>query len=247
VKAKLAALDLKIQLAAIVVALGLVGFLGHMFVVSPQGASAAKIQQQIDDVQTQVYGSRALLKSGQHPPTIQVADLFRLSRAMPDREDMPGIMLTLSQVAQASGIKFDLIEPVYGEAPAVTTGSYEVRRVHLNFHGDFYGLSDFLYRVRSLVAVHDGKLLADGRLFDVDTLTFSADPGHFPKIFAELYVQAYVYTAKAPAAGSPGAAPSTTPDTTSTTPTSTTPTDTGTPPATPPESSPPGATAVGAS
>jgi Tfp pilus assembly protein PilO len=241
VKAKLAALDLKIQLAGVVVVVGLLGFVGHMLLVSPQSASVAKIQTQIDDEQTQIYRRRALLKSGQHPPTIQTADLFRLARAMPDREDMPGIILTLSQVAQSAGIKFDLIEPVLD--PVASAGSYSTHRIHLKFNGDFYGLSDFLFRLRSLVAVRDGKLLADGRLFNVDTLTFKMQDNTFPKISAELFVQAYVYSGATGAAAAPTTAPLTTPSTG--TDSSTTPS--GPPPTTPPTSSPTGATALGAS
>src|SRR5947199_10541792 len=81
---------------------------------------------------------------------------------MPDREDMPGIILTLSETARDSGIKFDLIEPVVGNSPP--SGSFATERIHLLFNGDFYGLSDFLYRIRSLVAVRNGELQAARRL-----------------------------------------------------------------------------------
>jgi hypothetical protein len=207
-----------------------------MFVVSPQGATAAKLQKQADDVQLQIYRKQAQLKAGLHPPTIQTADLFRLSRAMPDRLDMPGIILTLSDTARAAGIRFDLIEPVAG-GPTVT-GSYQTDRIHLLFNGDFYGLSDFLYRLRSLVAVRNGELQATGRLFNVDTVTFAVVPNAFPRINAELFVNAYIYgSTAAPATGTPPAAAGTTTTPTTTTTTTTT-TDTAAPPA--------GATAAGA-
>ena len=116
----------------------------------------------------------------------------------------------------------------------VATGSYQTSRIHLLFSGDFYGLSDFLYRLRSLVAVRNGELLASGRLFNVDTVTFNVAADKFPQITAELFVNAYIYGSGA--AATP-AAPTTT--TTSTTPTDTTSTTTSTPP-------PDGATAAGA-
>jgi Tfp pilus assembly protein PilO len=233
VKKKIAALDKRIHYGAVVIAVLAVGVLGHMFVVSPQSATAAKLQKQADDVQLQIYRKRAELKAGLHPPTIQTADLFRLSRAMPNSLDMPGIILTLSDTARSAGIKFNLIEPVAG-GPTVT-GSYQTDRIHLLFNGDFYGLSDFLYRLRSLVAVRNGELQATGRLFNVDTVTFSVVPNSFPRINAELFVNAYVYASTAPATTTPPAAGTTTTPTTTTT---TTTTDTATPPA--------GATAAGA-
>jgi Tfp pilus assembly protein PilO len=232
-KKKLAALDIRIQFGAIAFLLLVFAYGAHTLVVAPQGAKAANLQKQADAVQIQIYQRRAEIKKGLHPPTIETADLFRLARAMPDRTDMPGIILTLSDLARSAGIKFDLIEPVSGGTPS---GSYETDRIHLLFNGDFYGLSDFLYRLRSLVTVHDGKLEASGRLFNADTVTFNVLADAFPRISAELFVNAYVYGAAPPP---PPVAPTTT-DGTTTSPTTTTPaasTDTA-PPA--------GATAAGA-
>jgi len=209
VKKRLKALPLKVQLAGVGFGLVLLLVAGYMFVVSPQHAQAAKLQTQVDAQQSAIYHRRAQLRAGMHPPTIQTADLFRLARAMPDREDMPGIILTLSQVARAAGIKFDLIEPVLAATPPVA-GSYQEHRIHLLFNGDFYGLSDFLYRIRSLVAVHDGKLDATGRLFNVDTVTFNVTGNTFPQISAELFVDAYVY-AQAPPTAAATPPPATTP------------------------------------
>jgi Tfp pilus assembly protein PilO len=231
-KKKLAALDIRIQFGAIAFLLLVFAYGAHTLVVAPQGAKAANLQKQADAVQIEIYKRRAEIKKGLHPPTIETADLFRLARAMPDRTDMPGIILTLSDLARSAGIKFDLIEPVSGGTPS---GSYETDRIHLVFNGDFYGLSDFLYRLRSLVTVHDGKLEAGGRLFNADTVTFNVLADAFPKISAELFVNAYVYGAAPP----PPPVPTTT-DGTTTSPTTTTPaatTDTA-PPA--------GATAAGA-
>jgi Tfp pilus assembly protein PilO len=225
VKKKLAALDLKIQIGLVVVGLLIFGYAGNTIAVAPQNAQAASLQKQVTSQQDLIYKRKASLRAGLHTPTIKVADLFRLARAMPDREDMPGMILTLSQVARESGIKFDLIEPVLGGTPAVA-GNYTQERIHLLFNGDFYGLSDFLYRLRSLVAVHHGKLQADGRLFNVDTVTFQVAAQKFPQISAELYVDAYIYGgsttgATTTATGGTSTTPTST-DSTSTTPTTTT-------------------------
>jgi hypothetical protein len=100
------------------------------------------------------------------------------------------------------------------------------------FEGNFYELSDFLYRLRTLVSVHRGRLQATGRLFTVRTLSFVEGEKGFPQIKATLGVDAYVY----------GAGTTTPPATT--------------PPATPPPANPPpaqgeqppaGASASGAS
>jgi hypothetical protein len=199
VKRRLAKLDPRLQYGLVGLLVVIVAVAGYLLVVSPEGAQATKVQSQIDATNAQIAVRRVQLRSSAHPPTIQVADLFRLARAMPDREDMPGIILTLSDVARAAGIRFNLIEPVVGGAPLPANG-YSTERIHLLFDGDFYGLSDFLYRLRSLVAVRDGKLIADGRLFNVVTVKFTVGQNDFPRIQADLNVDAYVYGAAAPAA-----------------------------------------------
>jgi hypothetical protein len=108
-----------------------------------------------------------------------------------------------------------MIQP---EAGAVSTGSYSAYRINLSFTGDFYGLSDFLYRLRSLVVVHHGQLEATGRLFNVEQISFSAAGKSFPQISATLAVDAYVYGA---APTPPPAPPTTSTDSTSTDTTST--------------------------
>ena len=135
-KKKLAGLDMRLQIGGVIVGLLLLGFLAHHFVVAPQGAKAAKIQTQIDATQAQIYQRKADLKAAGKPPTIAVADLFKLSRAMPDRSDMPGIILTLSQVAREAGISFQLIEPVVGAPTDTTASGYQTQRIHLLFNGD---------------------------------------------------------------------------------------------------------------
>jgi hypothetical protein len=218
VKRRLAKLDPRLQYGLVGLLVVLVGVAGYMLVVSPQGAKATQVQKQIDSTNAQIAVRRAQLRASAHPPTIQVADLFRLARAMPDREDMPGIILTLSDVAHAAGIRFNLIEPVLGGAP-LPSGGYSTERIHLVFDGDFYGLSDFLYRLRSLVAVRDGTLIADGRLFNVVAVNFTVGQNDFPRIQADLTVDAYIYGSAAPAA--PTTPPTTTTDSTSTDSTST--------------------------
>jgi hypothetical protein len=138
---------------------------------------------------------------------------------MPDRTDMPDLLLELSQLARDTGIRFDSITP----QPVSVVGSYQVLPVSVTFAGNFYNLADFLYRVRSLVSVRGGRLDATGRLFSVDTLTFSEGPLKFPQIQATLVIDAFVYGTGTPVPTVPATPPT---DTTSTTTTSTTTTST---------------------
>ena len=132
---------------------------------------------------------------------------------MPDEDDMPGIILELNSVASASGIEFLSIAP---QAAAVQA-SYTALAINLSFEGNYYDLTDFLFRLRNLVSVRDGELEADGRLYALETLSMTEVPTGFPEIAASLTITAYYYsTMPAPAAPVAPAAPGST-DTAATT------------------------------
>ncbi len=145
----------------------------------------------------------------------------------------------LTQLSRDTGITFTSIQP---QSP-MALGGYTVLPISLTFDGNFYDLADLLYRLRSLVTVHAGRLDATGRLFSVDTLTFGEAPKGFPQITATLVVDAFVYgTNGLPVASSTTTTGSTTTGSTTTSTTTTTPTTT-TPPSAAPTAS---ASAAGA-
>ena len=215
-KLNLKNIDRRVQFGAAFLAVLLFVVGGYMLLVSPQHAQAAKLRTETQSQQSQTAEREAQYKASLHPAAIETADLFQLQRAMPDGVDMPGIILSLSQLASAAGITLDQIEPA-GPSTVGTSATSQGERIELTMHGDFYSLSDFLYRLRSMVTVRDGSLAAAGRLFDVDSVSFSVVT--FPQISATVYVNAYVYgAATTPAAP---VAPTST-DSTTTTPTDTT-------------------------
>jgi Tfp pilus assembly protein PilO len=213
-----------------VIALVVVGVLvylaaGYFLVISPQRSKGADLKEQIAQTESQIQQYRTLSAQAKAAAPIRVADLFRLEKAMPNEVDMAGIVLELSRIARDTGITFESITP---QGPAAQQG-YHALPVTLVFDGNYFELSDFLYRLRSLVRVRTGRLAASGRLFVVDSISFSESAKSFPRIQASVVVNAYVY-GDAPLPGTPGAATpqpaATTPGQTTPAPGSTTPTET---------------------
>jgi Pilus assembly protein, PilO len=208
---------------------------GWFLLVSPQRARSASLDEEISSVEAQITQARlASVKAGDMEP-IQVADLFRLTKAMPNDLDMSGVLLELNRIAAETGISFESIAP----AATTTIGTFRVQPTELVFVGNFYTLSDFLYRLRTLVNVQRGKLNATGRLFSVERLTFTEGEDGFPSIKAALTVSAYLYGAgptsgAAPAPATPPAAATTTTATDTTATTATTGTETAPSPDAPP-------------
>jgi hypothetical protein len=201
------------QIAIAVFAVLLVAIVGYLGLVHPKGAQASKLTKEIETANAQLLQAQTAARAAKLQQPVRVASLFRLVKAMPDHQDMSGILLQLSQVAQDTGITFESIKP---GNPVPLTG-YTVVPFTLNFAGNFYDLSDFLLRLRTLVAVRHGQLDATGRLFAVDTLSFGPGKLGFPTIEATLTVDAFVYGTGTVAPATPAAPAAPTGTTTTTT------------------------------
>lgn len=199
----------------VIIVLIVVGFLvvaagGYFVVLGPQRSKAADLDKQIADTNSSIDAARALTLQAKAGAKIRVADLYRLTKAMPDQVDMAGIILELNQVAQDSGITFENISP---STTATPISGYLAIPITVEFQGNFYDLSDFLYRLRNLVDVRHGTLDATGRLFAIDEVDFAEapPPPGFPQIRAHLVIDAFVYgtgtapTVPAPSTGATGA------------------------------------------
>jgi len=182
----------KIALAAVGGAL-LVLVVGYVALIAPRKHQANQLAAQIDDVRGQIAVARAEARRRTTLRAVKVADIFTLGRAMPTTADMPDVLLQLSQVATATGITFESITPGVPQP----LGLYIQLPIQLTFSGRFYDLADLLYRLRNLVVVNSQTepptLRATGRLFTIDSVTFSQGEKKFPQIQAQLTVSAYLY------------------------------------------------------
>lgn len=236
-------------IAALVVGLALYGALGYFLLIGPKRAEATELDAEIAEVEGQLTTMRALAAAAgnakQEP--IKVADLFHLTKAMPNDEDISGVLLEVNKIAREAGITFSSIRP----GVPVAQGAYRVLPIDVFFDGNFYALTDFLYRLRNLVTIEGGELTASGRLFAVDSVDFDVLETEKDHIIAKLVIDAYMYgtgpSADPSAAPPAGEAP---PSTDGTTPPSTDAPSTTEPPTTTEPTPVPaeaGATAAGAS
>jgi Tfp pilus assembly protein PilO len=176
-------------MAIVIGALLVVTLLGYFVLISPQRSKSADLAQEGQAIEAQIQALRIANAQVRNVEPIRVADLFRVSKAMPNTDDMPSVLLELNRIARETGIRFESITP----QDAADAGGYQRRPIDLVFDGNFYELSDFLYRLRSLVRVRGGQLEATGRLFTVNSLSFAESEHDFPRIKATLNISAYVY------------------------------------------------------
>ena len=205
----------------IVAGLLLFAALGYFTLVGPKRSKAAELEKEIATAQATLaqYRVAALEESGREK--LQVADLFRLAKAMPDVEDMPGILFELSKIARDSGITFESVR----RSPLASLSGYQAVPVEIVFRGNFFEVSDFMFRLRKLVGMDSGRLTATGRLFAIDTISLTVNGSGFDSIEAKLVLDAFYYGGPAAAVAAPApvaATPTTTTPTERTTTTTTT-------------------------
>ena len=202
-------------------ALLIVAAVGFFLLVKPKMDESSSLDERIVEFQGKVDVALAAQRQATPGESIKVADLFRLTKAMPESTDMAGVILELNSVAESSGVEFVSISPA---APVAAPAGYQSVPIKLTFEGNYYDLTDFLFRLRNLVIVQDGELETAGRLFTLDGLDMVEGTLGFPQVQAGLTVSAYTFAPGAVPA--PGAAPApaapTTPAATTTAPTTTT-------------------------
>jgi Pilus assembly protein, PilO len=217
--------NVNIRKHALVIVVGVCGLfvlaLGWIVLLGPKQKEIGDLHKQTVAVQQQIaddLSRAAAARSATSAPEIKTADIYKLETAMPSIVDMPDLLLELNQTAQAAGVTLTTINP----DPLTDSGNgYALEDITMSVDGNFYTLTDLLYRLRNFVYVRGGALEANGRAFNVNKVTLT--PNGTNQVQAQIDLDTYVYgtAAVAPSTSTPGVAPTTT-DTTSTTTTATT-------------------------
>ena len=172
--------------------------LGWFMLVSPQRATARSNATAVQAAEVQIEQARApVVQPGAvtqpKQPEIRTAYLYKLSKAMPTTTDMPNLLLELTQVVRSAGVQLLQISPTPTDP---LTGATSIT---LSVSGDFYSVTDLLYRLRSLVAVHNGVLDVSGRLFSITSVSLTPS-GTGRTLNGSVVLSAYTFGAAAAAA-----------------------------------------------
>ena len=172
---------------------------GWFVFLSPQSSKAAALDSQIGDANVKLARrSHSCRARAAHQ---SVADLRRLSRAIPDDVEMSEILRQLAWASRASGVRVESITP---SAAVPSTGAQAVP-IALSVKGRYFRLAKFMHLLRLEAGVKDGKAHAAGRLYGFDNIALSTDDKG-GMVTATLALDAFVA----------GSAPSTNPATTTT-------------------------------
>jgi hypothetical protein len=204
----------RIALVLVVGAVALIVLLGWFVLISPERAKASKLDTQIGDTNAQLAQVTDLLNGPVGRESLISKRLFE--KAVPSDPKVSQILRQLSAAAVQAGVELDSITP---SALVAGTGS-ETLPIALSVSGHYFALQAFLRILRSEAVVNNGQVKASGRLYTVDSISFSGGSSSTATasasgnvISASLSLNAYVFS---PA--SAAAAPAVTPSDTGTTP-----------------------------
>jgi Pilus assembly protein, PilO len=195
----------------------MLGLGSYMILVAPQKSKAVALSGAIDAAQSSLY----VLRNHPHvhhvqkpkPPDVQAADLFRLTKAMPDSQDVPGILLSVERLVQASSLELISLQPPIGPPPAQTTTGYTAVPITVTVNGTYANVAKFLQRLRDSVVVSHDHLKVTNRLYIPTQISLSVVTGE--TLNASIGLSAFVY-------GTPPAPVMASTDTTATTTTTST-------------------------
>jgi Tfp pilus assembly protein PilO len=189
----------KARVVSVAVAVTLVlGAGGWLVLVGPKRSKSDELDTRIAQVESSIAERRAELQRPRANVRVRAADLYRLTKAMPDEVDVSGIMLEIGRLAGNRAIRVTSIVP----AAQIAATAYAVQPVAVTLEGRFSNVSGFLGDVRRLVRVRKGTLDVRGRLFSIDDVALGQPdtPKKFPSIKATVTLDAFLFTGQ-PVAG----------------------------------------------
>ena len=158
--------------------------------VSPQRADASRAADDLAAAELELAQAQLGGRSPQQK-SLRASDVFRLVKAMPESRDQAGLVLELTRLAEAAGVK---LRSISSTELAAGPGGTTVIPVTVGVGGDFRDVTRFLQRARTLVRVRHGRLRATGRLFSVQSIELAESiSARFPQLDATIVLNAFVY------------------------------------------------------
>lgn len=175
--------------------------------ITPKRKEATDLEQQVAVKEVEFAAKQAALRSPSAPVKVKASDLYRLTKALPDSQDMAGILLDVNRLAAKNKLAFSSVTPGTAEVGP----SSAALPIILTVQGRFTSVSGFLRDIRTLVRIKSGRLDARGRTYSVTQVDLGApDKASFPQVRATITVKAHSFVTPAPAAPvSPSTPPST--------------------------------------
>lgn len=179
---------------------------GWFFFVSPQRSKADRLGTEVGAAKSELLSDEQLISMAKRKDTFGSAKAAE--RALPDEAKVSEILRQLTGFAAESRTELDNIVP----GTPLQLGNAQAVPIALTFRGRYFGLQKLLKLLRQSATVSGGEIIAKGRLYTVDGITFTgaqapagqagSSGGTSADIQATITLNAFVYQAAPPVASS---------------------------------------------
>jgi len=158
---------------------GLVVVLGGLwwFVVKPANAELSAQRDQLAEIRTESNALRDTvdrLRSSATSESRRTAERLRLSKALPDSAQTPGVVVQLQRLADRANVELTSIKT----NQHTDFGSIRGTEFEVKVTGRFFDVDDFLYRLHRQVEVNErDRPVVGGRLFATTSVDMTLAQG----------------------------------------------------------------------
>ena len=145
--------------------LGLVALAGWYGAVTPQRSKVDSLDAKIADEKAQLKVVQLLARS-QKADKEKTSGTGLLVKAMPSSLQMPSVLRQVQRLASTSSVTLESLTP----STATPAAGYDAVPIDLSVSGPYASVQKFLHGLRVQAGTKDGRIHADGRLFDVQTV-----------------------------------------------------------------------------
>lgn len=126
--------------------------------LSPLRTKTAEVDTQIEtelSTLAQNQARLAMLEQTRQDAKRNEGRVIELAKMVPERTEIPSLLLQIQDLATESGIEFMTISP----GSPKSAGMYEIVALSVQFQGTFFDVNDFMYRAEQMAA-GPGRILA---------------------------------------------------------------------------------------
>lgn len=173
---------------------------GWMLGVAPKRKEATELATDVAAAEQDLARKRAALARPQAEVKIRLSDIYRLTKALPDSPQVPGVLLDVTRSAGRNGLSLKSVTP---SAPTAGPG-YLTYPITVVVEGRYKGVSSFVRDLGALVDVRNKTLDARGRMYSVSAVDLGqpGDQIEFPIVRATVTLDTYTFAPTTPNAAS---------------------------------------------